>query len=103
MYIDGHECEDVVEYQKRFVERWREYEKHFVIYRNDRNVLSTPTRFPVPQGVHFWLILVTHDESTFYENDRRKLQWVNNKAKPVVEKKGEGQSIIVCQLWFPNF
>lgn len=90
MYIDGHECEDVVEYRKGFVERWREYERRFVIYGNDGKVLSTPTGFPVPQGVRFRLILVTHDESTFYENDRRKLQWVNDKAKPVTEKKGEG-------------
>jgi hypothetical protein len=98
MYIDGHERMDVVEYQKRFVERWREYERQFVIYGNDGNVLSTPTGFPVPQGVRFRLILVTHDESTFYENDRQKLQWVNNKAKPVAEKKGEGQSIMVLKF-----
>lgn len=98
MYIDGHEREDVVEYRKRFVERWREYEKRFVTYGNDGNVLSTPTGFPVPQGVRFRLILVTHDESTFYENDRRKLQWVNDKAKPVAEKKGEGQSIMVSEF-----
>ena len=26
MYIDGHECEDVVEYWKGFIERWKEYE-----------------------------------------------------------------------------
>ena len=26
MYIDGHKRADVVEYQKGFVERWREYE-----------------------------------------------------------------------------
>ena len=98
MYIDGHERADVVEYRKGFVERWREYERRFVIYENDGNVLSTPTGFPVPQGVRFRLILVTHDESTFYENDRRKLQWVNNKAKPVAEKKGEGQSIMVSEF-----
>jgi len=44
------------------------------------------------------LILVTHDESTFYENDHCKLQWVNGKAKPVAEKKGKGQSIIVLEF-----
>ena len=98
MYIDGHEREDVVEYRKGFVERWREYERRFVIYGNDGKVLSTPTGFPVPQGVRFRLILVTHDESTFYENDRRKLQWVNDKAKPVAEKKGEGQSIMISEF-----
>ena len=98
MYIDGHEHVDMVEYRKGFVDRWREYERRFVIYRNDGNVLLTPTGFPVPQGVHFWLILVTHDESTFYENDHRKLQWVNNKVKPVAEKKGEGQLIMVSEF-----
>ena len=98
MYIDGHERADVVEYRKGFVECWREYERQFVIYRNDGNVLLTPTGFPVPQGVRFRLILVTHDESTFYENYCRKLQWVNNKAKPVAEKKGKGQSIMVSEI-----
>ena len=98
MYIDGHEREDVVEYRKGFVERWREYDRRFVIYGNDGKVLSTPTGFPVPQGVRFQLILVTHDESAFYENDRRKLQWVNDKAKPVAEKKGEGQSIMISEF-----
>jgi hypothetical protein len=98
MYIDGHERQDVVEYRKGFVERWKEYEKRFVIYGNDGNVLSTPTGFPVPQGLRFRLILVTHDESTFYENDRRKTQWISDNAKAVTEKKGEGQSIMVSDL-----
>ena len=60
MYIDGHEREDVVEYRKGFVKRWREYERRFIIYGNNRNIVSTPTGFPVPQGVRFRLILVTH-------------------------------------------
>jgi hypothetical protein len=98
MYIDGHERDDVVEYRKGFVERWKEYEKRFVIYDNNGNVLSTPTGFPVPQGVRFRLILVTHDESTFYENDRRKTIWMNNETKAVAEKKGEGQSIMASEF-----
>jgi len=98
MYIDGHEREDVVEYRKGFVERWKEYEKCFIIYNNDRNVVSIPTGFPVPQGVRFRLILVTHDESTFYENDRRKTLWINDNTKAVAEKKGEGQSIMVSEF-----
>lgn len=97
MYIDGHKREDVVEYQKRFVERWKEYKKWFIIYDNDGKILSTPTRFPVPQ-TRFRLILVTHDESTFYENDWRKIHWVNANAKAVAEKKGEGQSIMVSDF-----
>jgi hypothetical protein len=68
MYIDGHERHDVVEYRQKFVERWKEYEKRFVIFDNDGNILLKPTGFPVPQRA-FRLILVTHNESTFYEND----------------------------------
>ena len=78
MYIDGHEHVDVVEYWKEFIKRWKEYEKCFIIYDNDGNVVSRPTEFPVTQGVRFWLIMVTHDESTFYENDRCKTLWINN-------------------------
>jgi hypothetical protein len=103
MYIDGHERKDVVEYRKGFVDRWKEYEKRFVIYGNDGNVISTPTGFPVSQGMRFRLILVTHDESTFYENDRRKTQWVNDNAKAVAEKKGEGQSIMVSDFLTPEW
>jgi len=92
MYIDGHERKDVVEYRKGFIECWKEYEKHFIIYDNDENVISTPTGFSVLQGVQFRLILMTHDESTFYENDCRKMIWINNDTKAVAEKKGKGQS-----------
>jgi hypothetical protein len=98
MYIDGHEQEDVVKYRKSFVEHWKEYKKHFVIYGNNGSVLSTPTRFPVSQGLRFQLILVTHNESTFYKNDNRKTHWVSNNAKVVAEKKGKGQSIMVSDL-----
>jgi hypothetical protein len=98
MYIDGHEHEDIVAYRKRFVKCWKEYEKCFIIYDNDRSVFSTPTRFPVPQGLHFWLILVTHDESTFYKNNQRKTHWVNDNMKAVAEKKDEGQSIMASDF-----
>ena len=97
MYIDGHEREDVVEYRKAFVTRWKEYEKRFVIYDNDGHEISRPEGFAVP-GVRFRLILVTHDESTFYENDRRKTKWVHESEKAVAEKKGEGQSVMASEF-----
>ena len=31
-------------------------------------------------------------------SDHQKLQWVNNKVKPVAEKKGEGQLIMVSEF-----
>jgi len=98
MYVDGHKCKDVMAYRKGFVKCWKEYEKYFIIYDNDRNVLSTPTGFPVPQGLHFQLILVTHDELTFYENDWRKMHWINDNVKAVAEEKGKGQSIMASNF-----
>ena len=95
MYIDGHEHEDVVKYREEFVARWKDYEKRFFIYDNNSEVLSKPVGFPVPQISRFHLILVTHDESTFYETDRRKTKWTHATQKPQPEKKGEGQSIMV--------
>jgi hypothetical protein len=97
MYIDGHEREDVVDYCKKFVQQWKEYEKRFVIYDNEGQVVSQSQGFAVP-GVHFRLILIMHDESTFYENDRRKTKWIHKKEKAVAEKKGEGQSIMVSDF-----
>ena len=98
MYIDGHEHADVVTYRNAFVACWKEYEKRFVIYDNDGNILSTPTGFPVPQIGRFHLILITHDESTFYENDQRKTKWVHEKEAAVAEKKGEGQSVMASDF-----
>lgn len=52
------------------------------------------TGFPVPPGQQFQLILVTHDESTFYKTDRQKTTWGHKSDKPVPLKKGEGSSLM---------
>ena len=86
MYIDGHEREDVVEYRRAFVESWgKEYEPRIVLYGDDGKVQKSPRGFPVPQGVRFRLILVTHDESTFYENDHHKTLWQHTTHAPSPE------------------
>lgn len=98
MYIDGHECEDVVEYWNRFIAWWREYEKRMVLFDNDGNVLLTPQGFDVPQGARFRLIAVTHDKSTFYAEDRQKNYWHPPNQKPVPERKGEGESLMISDF-----
>ncbi|KIJ28737.1 hypothetical protein M422DRAFT_189388 [Sphaerobolus stellatus SS14] len=102
MYIDGHERQDVVEYRNGFLKRWKEYEKRMVIYDNDGNVLSKPQGFPVP-GHRFQLILVTHDESTFYANDRHKTKWTHSSEKANPERKGEGASIMISDFLTPEW
>ena len=97
MYIDGHEHEDIVEYRKHFLEWWKEYEKRFVMYDNNGNELTHPPGFPVSGG-RFCLVLVTHDESTFYANDRHKTKWTHADEKAVAERKGKGESIMVSDF-----
>lgn len=92
MYIDGHEREDVVLYRKGFIARWKEYETRFHKWDNDGNLLPLPT---VP---HSRLILVTHDESTFYQNDERKTHWVHSSTTATPKPKGNGQSLMVSDF-----
>lgn len=98
MYIDGHEREDVVAYRKEFIERWKGYEKRMVTYDNEGDVAVTPSGFPVSQTGRFRLILVTHDESTFYAHDRRKTGWQHSTDKATPERKGEGPSLMISDM-----
>jgi hypothetical protein len=93
MYIDGHERDDVVAYRDAFVNRWAEYERCFHIW-NDADVGATLTRPPHPLP----LILVTHDELTFYQNDQRKTCWGHQDSRPTPQLKGEGQSLMISEF-----
>ena len=98
MYIDGHEREDVVAYRQAFVERWKTYDLRFHRWDNDGRELPRPNGFPVPDGFPFRLVLVTHDESTFYQNDHRKIAWAQKTSRPTPQPKGEGQSIMISDF-----
>lgn len=99
MYIDGHERPDIVDYREAFIERWKGYEKRMASFDNDgeREAFS-PHGFPVPPNQVFKLILVTHDESIFYENDRRKNCWTHKSDRGAPQRKGEGSSLMVSDF-----
>ncbi len=42
LYIDGHEKDEVVEYQRAFVEQWKAYKLHFHLWDNKGNELPQP-------------------------------------------------------------
>lgn len=91
MYIDGHERDDVVAYRHAFVYRWAEYESRFQFWDDNGNLLPRPsTSRP--------LILVTHDESVFFQNDERKTSWNHQDSQPAPKPKGEGQSLMVSDF-----
>ena len=60
--------------------------------------LPRPNGFPVPNGLPFQLILITYDESTFYQNDRRKVMWAQETSRPTPQPKGDGQLIMVSDF-----
>ncbi|KAF8478293.1 hypothetical protein JB92DRAFT_3134072 [Gautieria morchelliformis] len=100
MYVDGHEREDVVDYQtKVFLPFWTSIEDQMVKWSNDNEPID-PQLPKLPQQKR--IVLVTHDETTFYANDRRKTHWVHisEKAEPV--QKGEGASIMVSDFCSPD-
>ena len=104
MYLDGHERDDVVEYWKAFVECWMGYEQRFHRWDNDGTELPRPNGFPVPGAIgRFRLILVTHDESTFFQNDERNTGWSHATSKSKPKAKGNGQSLMVSDFLTPDW
>jgi hypothetical protein len=97
MYLDGHKHDDVVAYRAGFVARWKEYEKRFHTWDSNDVEHLPQNAFPV-QGGRFRLILVTHDESVFYQNDSCKTHWIANTSKATPLPKGDGQSIMVSDF-----
>ena len=99
IYIDGHEREDVVAYRTAFVARWKEYEKRFHTWDSNGVEHLPQNAFWVPgAGGRFRLILVTHDESVFYQNDFRKTHWIADARKATPLPKGDGQSIMISDF-----
>ena len=92
MYIDGHERDDVVAYRQAFVHRWADYEMRFHIWDNGGGPLARS-----PSNLHP-LILVTHDESTFFQNDERRTCWNHQDSRPTPKPKGDGQSLMVSDF-----
>ena len=69
----------------------------FHLWDNEGNELPWPQGYPVP-GHRFHLILITHDESTFFQNDDRKAIWQHASKKGAPKPKGKGQSIMVSDF-----
>ncbi|KAJ7699677.1 hypothetical protein B0H17DRAFT_849522, partial [Mycena rosella] len=91
MYSDGHEREDVVEYQQKvLIPQWAELSKYTRKFTEDGD---ERTFIVAPDGKI--LVIWRHDESIFYANDRRKLRWVHSSETAKPYAKGEGASMMV--------
>ena len=98
MYVDGHERQDVMEYRQAFVERFKEYKHRFHAYDDAGNELPRPSGFNVPRAIGcFRLILVTHNELIFYQNDQREIHW-GRPGGGAPKPKGEGVSLMISDF-----
>ncbi|KAJ7588416.1 hypothetical protein C8J56DRAFT_743054, partial [Mycena floridula] len=104
MYINGHERADVVEYRWAFVERFEKlYAPRMATWvegkdkDGNRIMIEQPPKggITIPLGRPFRLILITHDESTFFCHDQQKTFWQHVDHKAVPQPKGEGESLMV--------
>ena len=98
MYKDGHEDPRVVEYRTAFCKRWADYLTRMITYGKDgqKDADSDPKGIDLANG-RYRLVLVTHDESIFYDHDRRAEFWQHeDSAQP--QPKGEGQSLMVSDF-----
>ena len=87
VYFDGHEREDVVAYRKTFVEKLSNLDRR-CIYSGHEPILY-PNEKP--------LIIVHHDESTFYANADQSCYWADDSVT-ILKQKSLGQSIMVSDF-----
>ena len=66
MYMDGHEWEDVVEYCRWFLNKYQQLERRMRRYDKDGNLGKDAELLDGERPLQE----LTHDESTFYANDR---------------------------------
>jgi len=65
MYVNGHECEDVIAYCSWFLAEYEKLERRMRRYDRDGKIDKLPDLQEGEQVIRE----VTHDESTFYAND----------------------------------
>ena len=101
MYIDGHEHDNIIQYRSAFMQHFKWYKQCFHLYDNNGNELPLPHSFPVPEAAgHFQLILITHNELTFFQNDQCKFCWDCKGLSKAPKPKGDGQSLMVSDFLF---
>lgn len=94
IYIDSHKRKDVIKYcQNSFLSTWTNLAKQIIIFaKNDLWTLLSNL-----ENEEKLLVLVTHDESTFNANDRkRKIQ--KEKGKSLLRPKKREKRIIVSEF-----
>ena len=77
-YTDDHNRKDVVQYRdETFLPEMAEYEKRMRRYEIQEDGTTLVVE-PILQEGERCIILITHDESTFYSNECKQMVWMEN-------------------------
>ena len=97
MYVDGHEREDVVAYRQKWAAEMVEHKKCMETYvEDDEATVCQPDLLPRQNKI----VMVTHDESTFYSNESNSELWLHD-TEQMLRKKGPRGSIMVSEFQCP--
>ena len=94
-YVDGHERDDVVTYQKKFLSEMNTFrESHLPAPPPSDERALTP-----PSDAEFCkrLVLIYHDESIFNTNEGQKWAWTTGE-EPIIQPKTKGAGIMISDF-----
>lgn len=91
-YVDGHERDDVVAYRKQYLTELTQLE---AAYPSPPVPDDLPCPLPPPGQKR--LVIIDHDESTFYANDDESRAW-GEPGSHYIKPKGKGSSIMVSDF-----
>lgn len=97
VYLDGHERPDVVNDRQEFLAKFKQFEPRLARWDENGNLEGGEA----PPDAGRWLVIVTHDESTFQVNDGRRHIWLQEGGDPL-RPKGLGRGIMVSDFLTPN-
>ena len=96
VYVDGHEREDVVRDRQSFLAKFKDLEPRLADWDENGELIGGPS----PPGGGRWVVIITHDESTFQVNDGRRQMWILKNNDPL-RPKGVGKGIMVSEFLTP--
>ncbi len=99
MFFDGQERKDVMEYRETFLNEMKSLLPYFVEFFEDGTMVSKeyPDDCAVGGPDRRPIIMITHDESTFFANDWRKKVWTLN-GQGILRLKRKGKGIMVLDF-----
>ena len=99
IFIDGHECEDVVLYRKEFLRRMVKIGfLHFTNAPTQTSAMAIPDDIEPPTlERREKTVVFFHDESNFQSNEDQSLQW-GLKGSKMMKPKSKGAGIMVSDF-----